>query len=260
MKFDIQSSSAVSGYLILSGLFSAFFAYLLQDPMYFGFSLFIFAGLALAASNDTGKGTVAQDLTKLGWSSTNIFTVVPLGIAGGIIGLIIGSFIVSNVEMNILVPDLSTIAQYFTSASVVPAGLATTANIVGTVMVVAPAEEVLKLILAPFALKSIFKNTVVALFLSILFWTAMHIPTFIAQGASTSMYLVLVIFGIIGAVLLFITQNILSAIIAHATFNIGVILSSASGDIFGVLTVIAIISIVMYIWFKSPEKRGRHAR
>ncbi len=251
MSFQIEQSSPISGYLIFAGLFSALFGYLMQDALYFGFAIFIFAALALSASIDAGD--VSHDLAKVGWSATNINMSIPLGILGGIITIVLGSFIISIDLMHILIPDLSTLAKFFTTASIIPPTLAVSANIIAQIMVVAPGEEALKMILAPFGAKAIFKNTIFAFVIGMVFWVVMHVPTFTSQNAPQSMYLVLFLLGIIGIILFFITQSILAPILAHITFNVGVILNTASGDTLALFTIVGVVLVLFYIYAKNQK-------
>lgn len=256
MKLIFQTntkSNVVTGYLIFSGIFSVMAALIFQDAMFLAFGIFILMAFILATAIDVGD--INKDLAAVGWSSTNINTAVPLGVVGGIAAIVIGSIVVNINMMHPLVPDLTSLSKFLTGASIISPLMAVTANILAQWLVVAPSEESLSKIIAPFAGIMIFKNKMVAFGIAILLWTGMHAPTFIMQGVGGSMYLVLIIFGIISTILFFMTNGILAPIIAHGVFNTVIIMSSTSFDIYGILTVMIIITILVLIWL-NPKKRG----
>lgn len=258
MKLVFQSkttSSAVTGYLIFSLIFSVLFALMFEDPMFLVFGVFILMAFILATAIDVGD--INKDLASVGWSSTNIKTAVPLGIIGGIVTLVIGSFMVNINMMHPVVPDFSSLGKFFTKASVISPLMAVSANIISQWLVVAPAEESLSKIIAPYAGIMVFKDKIFAFFLAILLWTAMHIPTFVMQGVGSSMYFVLILFGVISAVLFFMTNSILTPIIAHGVFNTVIILSS-SGDTYSTLVILVVAAVLLLVWSKS-SKGANHA-
>lgn len=256
MKLVFQSkttSSAVTGYLIFSLIFSVMFALMFEDPMFLVFGVFILMAFILATAIDVGD--INKDLASVGWSSTNVRTAIPLGIIGGIVTLVIGSFIVNINMMHPIVPDFSSLSKFFTKASVISPLMAVSANIISQWLVVAPAEESLSKIIAPYAGIMIFKDKIFAFFLAVLLWTAMHIPTFIMQGVGSSMYFVLILFGVISVVLFFMTNSIITPIICHGFFNSMIILSSSGTDIYSTITVIVIITVLIFIWFNTRNTK-----
>lgn len=257
MKLFIESKSSsasniVIGYLVFSFIFSTMFALYFQDPLFYVFTFFLVMALILATAIDVGD--ITQDLASVGWSSININFVIPLGVLGGIIALVLGSFVVNINMMNALIPDLTSVAKIFTGASIISPILAVSANLISQWLVIAPAEESLSKIIAPYAGIKVFKDKIFAFFIAILLWIGMHIPTFIMQGVSNNMYFVLFILGVITTVLFFMTNSILTPIIAHGTFNTAVILSSVSSDIYGTLVVIIVALVLVLVWFKNPKK------
>ncbi len=255
---ESKTSNIVAGYLIFSFIFSVIFSLYFQDPLFYAFTLFILMALLLATAIDVGD--INKDLASVGWSSTNINTAIPLGVLGGIISLVLGSFMVNINMMNPIIPDLTAIAKFFTNASIISPMLAVTANLFAQWLVIAPAEESLSKIIAPFAGMLVFKDKIFAFSLAILLWIGMHVPTFILQNVGNNMYFVLAILGIITTILFFMTNSILAPIIAHGVFNSAVILSSASADTYATFTIIIVIAILILVWFKNPQKNPQKSR
>lgn len=256
---DLKTDSNVTiGYMIFSLVFSILFAFYFSDPMYFAFALFILTAIILATAIDIGD--INKDLASIGWSSTNISTAIPLGILGGIAALILGGFIVSINAMHVLIPDMTAISRFFTTANIISPSLAVSANLFAQVFVVVPGEEALKMVIAPYAGLKIFKNKIIAFFIAIILWELYHVPTFIMQNVDSNMYIVLFILGIITVILFFLTQSILSPLIAHGTYNIIIILSSAVTNIYSTLTIASILIILLTVWLKNSQKKsGYHA-
>ncbi len=254
-KGESDSGSATTGYLILSGLTVVLFALAFKDPMYIIFAIPLAFIFTLGASADKKGGSVDEDLEAVGWSDKNMGLAIPLGIIGGMAALFFGSVIMKFTPetASILVPDFTNIAA-LTTASVIPAQWALSGNIISQFMVVAPAEEALARVLAPFAFMKIFKNMVIAFILAAFFWMLMHVPTYIAQGASQSMYLVLFLLAVITTVLYIITKNLMSSIVAHSIFNSGVLLSSNNFDSGTMYIVLIIAAILIYAWVSGLLK------
>ena len=265
----LKESTASTGYLILCVVVTGLFALAYNDPMFIIFTIFLLLVFIIGASLDAGKPE--QDLELVGWSGNNMNLVVPYGIAGGVISFLIGAIITRNIEpssiytspLQVFVPDLSTNGMAFaaiTSASVIPAFFASTANIISQWFIVAPGEEALSKIALPYAFKSIFKNVVLAYILGTLFWVGEHIPKFVAQGVDGRMYIVLLVVAGIGLAVMIITRNVLAAVISHATFNTNVeIFPGVNQTAF--YTILIIVSVLIYIWFKSKaqSKTARRA-
>ncbi len=251
-------SNVVIGYLVFSFIFSIIFSLYFADPMYYVFTAFLLMAIILATAIDVGD--INKDLASVGWSSTNINTAIPLGVLGGIIALVLGSFIVNINMMNTLIPDLTSIAKFFTKASVISPLMAVSANLVAQWLVIAPSEESLSKIIAPFASLKIYNDKIVAFFIGILLWISMHVPTFIMQGAGNNMYFVLFILGVITAALFFMTNSILAPIIAHGIFNTAVILSTAQSNIYDTFTILIIVAVLVLVWLKNPQKNSQKLR
>lgn len=254
---ESKNSSVVTGYLIFSFIFSVIFSLYFQDPLFYAFTLFILMAIVLATAIDVGD--INKDLASVGWSSTNINTAIPLGVLGGIIALVLGSFVVNINMMNSMIPDLTAIAKFFTKASIISPMLAVTANLFAQWLVIAPAEESLTKIIAPYAGLLVFKDKIIAFFIAILLWISMHVPTYIMQGVGNNMYFVLFILGVVTTVLFFMTNSILAPIIAHGVFNTVVIMSSAVSNFYGTATIIIIASVIVMVWLKNSKKSGYNA-
>jgi len=255
-RSESNSGSATTGYLILSGLTVVLFALAFKDPMYIVFAIPLAFIFTLGASVDkSGRGSVDDDLEAVGWSDKNMQLAIPLGIIGGMIALILGSIMTKYTPdtASILVPDFSGVAA-LTTATVIPSSLALSVNIASQWLVVSTSEESLARVLAPFAFMKIFKNTVVAFILAAFFWIFMHVPTYTAQGANSMMYGVLLLLAAVTTILYLFTKNLMSSIIAHATFNTGVLLSAENFDSGTLYTVLTILAILVYAWLSGMLK------
>lgn len=258
-KESEESGSATTGYLILSSLTVVLFSLWFKDAMYIIFAIPLAFIFTLGASADkTGKGSVDSDLEAVGWSDKNMDTAIPLGIIGGMLTLFLGSMIIrfTPETASILVPDFTNIAT-LTTASVIPAQWALSGNIISQFMVVAPAEEALARVLAVFAFLKIFKNIIIAFVLAAFFWLLLHVPTYLAQGASQNMYVVLLLLALVTTVLYIFTHNLMSAIITHSVFNSGVLLSSNNFDSGTMYIVLIIAAILIYAWISGTLKSGQ---
>lgn len=257
-KESEESGSATTGYLILSGLTVVLLTLFYKDAIYLVFAIPIVLVFTLAASGDkTGRGSVDDDLEAVGWSDRNLGISIPLGIIGGMAALFFGSIITrfTPETASILVPDFSGLAALNT-ATVIPPYLSLSVNIFSQWAVISPSEESLARILAVYAFLKIFKNVILAFVLASLFWLFLHIPTYITQGASMNMYLVLLLLAVVTTALFVYTKNLLSAITAHGTFNTGVLLSSNNFDSGTMYTILIIVAILLYAWLSGTLKSG----
>jgi hypothetical protein len=255
------SGSVTAGYLILSGLTVILFALALKEPMFIVFGIPITLIFALAASEDKRGGGLDEDLEAVGWTDKAMEQAVPFGIIGGMATLVFGGLIINYTPetASILIPDFTSIAV-LTTASVIPPTVAVSANIISQWLVVAPSEESLARVLAPFAGMRIFKNVIIAYIFAAFFWILMHVPTFITQNAKPAMYLVLIILAGITTVLYVYTKNLMSSITAHGTFNTGVVLSSSGFTQATIYVVFIIIAVLLYAWISGVLKSSRRAR
>jgi len=253
------STSVTTGYLIFAGLFTIAYALSVSDMTYLVFGILLLFTFALATSVG-GQGNTDSDLEAIGWSNKNMGMVIPLGIAGGIAALIIGSLIVQFTTKNsaAIVPDFSASASIIPlfSASVIPSSIALAANIVAQWLIVAPSEEAAYRILAPFAGVAVFKNALIAYVVAAMLWLGTHINAYTVQGTPNSMYLVLAVIAIITTGLFWFTGNAVAGIIAHGVFNTGVIIMTGNIGNAGyfVLLVIAIILVYGYVNNKDKNK------
>ncbi len=257
-----EAGSVTTGFLIFSGLITVLYALSVGDNTYLVFGILLLFTFTLAASVG-GQGNTDSDLEAIGWSNKNMGTVVPLGIAGGILALIIGSFIISLSAKNTAstVPDFSAVASVFPmyKASIIPASIATAVNIIAQWTIVAPSEEAAYRILAPFAGMAVFKNQIMAYAAATILWLATHINAYTMQGTPSSMYLVLAMIAVITIGLLWWTGSAISGIIAHAVFNSGVILMAGNAGQAAYFVVLVILAILVYGWLTGMEK-SRNSR
>lgn len=253
-----ESGSFTTGFLLFSGLFTILYSLSVGDNTYLVFGLLLIFTFALAASVG-GRGNADSDLESIGWSNKNMAAVVPLGIAGGVIALIVGSLIInlSSKSTASIVPDFSAMASVLPmySASVIPPTIAVAANIAAQWLIVAPSEEAAYRILAPFAMVSMFKNTIIAYFLAAILWMATHVNAYTVQGTPHAMYLVLFVIAIITTLLFWFTGSAISGIIAHGVFNTYVVLAGAENiGTAAYIVVLVILAILFFAWINGKEK------
>lgn len=254
-----ETGNFTTGFLIFSGLFTVLYSLSVGDNTYLVFGILLLFTFVLAASIG-GKGDTDSDLEAIGWSNKNMGVVVPLGIAGGIVALVVGSLIInlsSKGAVASTVPDFSAMVSVLPmyTASVIPPAVAVSANIIAQWLIVAPSEEAAYRILAPFAAVSMLKNVVIAYFVAAILWMATHVNAYTLQGTPNAMYLVLFVIAIITTGLLWLTGNVISGIIAHGVFNTGVILIGAGNvDTTAYLVVFIILGILMYGWLAGREQ------
>lgn len=248
-----EESGATVGYLYFSLIIAVGLALALRDWQMFAFAVLLLATLNLGASKD--KGSVDKDLEGIGWTGKNTELAIPFGILGGLAAFFLASIVIRMTPENMgaVVPDMTANAKLFTASVVIPPALATGINIFSQVFVVAPSEESLKNVLAPYAANTILKSAILAIPVGLLVWIALHIPTFILNNTPNQMYLVLLIVGAITTAVYFLTQNLLSATIAHFTYNTGVILAGAGLDRFGFMALLLIIIVLYAAWLRSKK-------
>ena len=262
-----KASTPSTGYLILCIAFTGSFAIAYADAMFIIFTIFLLLIFIIGASLDAGKPE--KDLELVGWSGNNMGMVIPFGIAGGMISFFTGLYLTRNIEpssiytspMQVFVPDLSTTGVAFaaiTSASVISQTFAATANILSQWFTVAPSEEAMSKIVLPYAFFSILKNWVLAYILGTLFWVGSHIPKFVSQGVDGRMYIVLLLIAFINLALILFTRNVLAAVVSHATFNTNVeIYPGINQATFYIILII--LSVLVFVWFKSKAKTAGKA-
>jgi hypothetical protein len=255
--------SVTTGYLIFSGLATILYALSISDNTYLVFGILLLFTFALAASVG-GKGNTDSDLEAIGWSDKNMDKVIPLGIAGGFLALIVGSFIISLTARNTAstVPDFSAAASILPmyTASIIPPTIAVSVNIMAQWLIVAPSEEAAYRILAPFAGVAVFKNTIIAYVFAAILWLATHINAYTMQGTPRSMYLVLFVIAMITTGLFWYTGNAISGIIAHGVFNTGVIIMAGNAGKPAMIVVFVILAVLSYGWFVGKNRKQRSGK
>jgi len=217
--------------LIVGGVVFALFQ---ESTMLIVFPLMLIAVLALAGSR--GKGNVEEDLESVGVTGEGMGMTIVVGIGVGIFSLLIGTLIMSAMpgkgsflELGSIIIPITATAAALGTATVIPSYLVTSSNILAQWVYVAPGEEAGMRVLAVFGLQSIFGNPIVSFAGATLIWAAMHIPIWMTSGVSETMYLVVVVWGIIWSVQFVIMRNFFGNVISHATTNTGVILATAVG-------------------------------
>lgn len=255
-----KESTASTGYLLLSALFVVLFTLAFEDPMFLVFGIPLLLVFILGASLDAGKPE--KDLEIVGWSGRNMGIAVPFGIAGGLLCLLVGTYLTRGIApsaiymspMQVFVPEIATLGA-LTAASVIPPFLSTGANIISQWFVVAPSEESLSKTLVPYAIYSIVPNWVLAYIIGAIFWIFLHVPKFITQNVDGRMYIVLLVIAFITTTLVIFTKTILTAVISHGIFNTGVIIIGGGANQTVFYIIIIILAILTYTWFRAKEAK-----
>lgn len=262
---SIQKLSPAFGYLLIS-IFAAGIVFPLayDDWRTIVFALILIGTFLIGVSTDTSGKPADSDLAQVGWVSDRDHMFVPIGVITGMLALFLGGLIMELFPQGILsssatitqqnmallsaalVPDYSGIKL----GQVIPVYMAVGANIIAQFFVIAPSEESLSKIYLPWGFMSLFKNLGVAYLFGQIGWVLLHVFTFIAQNASSAMYLVLLMLGGVTLLIYSFTKSIFSSSTAHSTFNSGVILLSSGMNIitFGVISSIG--AALTYIWLQ----------
>lgn len=256
----------VVGIFILFLVATLIFTLLLGDPAILVFGVMILGVWVLAAS--IGKGSAKEDLESLGVTGEHLTIAIPIGIAIGVISLIIGSVIMAVDDTasflslsTLIIPSIGT-ATALGTATVIPTQLVLAFQIAAQWLYVAPGEEAGFRVLTVYGLQTIFANPIIAFFGATLIWAAMHIPLWMSMGVSPTMYIVVIIWGIIWAAQFVIMRNYFSCVISHATVNTGVIvmerLESPNAEplglyTYGILILIMITMIALGWWYRNEN-------
>ena len=252
----------VVGIFIMFIIATFAFALFLGDPMVLLFGVMIIGVWVLASS--VGTGDAKTDLEAIGITGKDITIAIPVGIAIGVISLLIGSVIMGLDNQanfmalsSIIIPSVATSAALGT-ATVIPHYLANTVEVFSQWLYVAPGEEAGFRVLTVFGLQSIFANPIIAFFGATLIWAAMHIPLWMSTGVSGTMYIVIVVWGVIWSAQFVIMRNFFSNVISHATTNTGVIVlkdAEMTGGVstytYALLALITVVLIALGWWYRE---------
>ena len=241
-----ERSSITTAIMILSLLFVVAYTLFLQDAMFMVFAIPLLAFVTFSALR--GGDDIDESLENLGWGDRNIWFAIPIGFIGGAAALLVGGILlnVNLANASFLIPNMKA-SGGLVVASVIPASIAISADIISQWMVVAPSEEAGFRVLAPYALSSIIPSSIFIFTGSTLMWAAYHYPTWLMSGTNVNMYIIIVAWGMIFAALLLITGNILSSITAHAVTNSSIII--INNNIYGTTEVIIGILIIALVGF-----------
>lgn len=243
--------SASTGYLLFCVIIT-FALSIYLDASLIGFGVIITLLFVLSASAD--KGSTDKNLKALGWTTDNFGSALLMGTIGGVVTIILGSFLISYDQKtaSLLVPDFSFTAQIASTMPIVSVGSATLFNILSQWFTIAPAEEALARVLSVKATLSFLNNTMLAYIMGSTLWILFHYQSYTMQDAPIVMYFVLGIMSIINILIIFLTNNVLSAVVSHAVFNTGVILIAIS-----LMYFVALIALLLIISFASmTSKKG----
>ncbi len=246
-----KSGGVTTAYLLFAVLATVTFGLALSDLSFIYFAILILSAFALSAMVSTGSAQ--KKLAGIGWSDQNISMAIPYGVLGGLFTIFIGAFLLRLTPQtsSMIAPDFSATAS-IVSGSIIPVSFAVAFNIIGQWLITAPAEEAGYRIVAPFAALSAFGNEFVAFGIATFLWIFTHVPAYVSQNAPQAMYLILVILALVTIFLIKVTGSIMSAIVAHATYNTIVIMMAAPSDGITIIVILAIFMVLLYIW-----NRGR---
>lgn len=217
-----------------------------RDAFFMVFAIPLSALIGIAALQD--KGSINKNAETIGLGTDNIVKSIGLGFLGASLSLIFGTIVMglNLMQASIFIPDFSAAASIVVG-SVIPANLATMAEITSQWTVVAPSEEAGFRIVFPYAIETIIPSIPVMFGLSILVWAMYHYPTWVMSGTNPNMYLVIVVWGILWAGLLLLTNSFMSPVVAHGSTNTAVLLASANMvSFFTMIIVFAIIGGALY--------------
>lgn len=250
----------VVGIFILFLVSTLVFTLILQEAFVMIFGIMILGVWVLASS--IGKGSAKEDLESVGVTGQHLTVAIPIGIAVGVLSLIIGSIIMAVDDTasflalsTLIIPSMATAAAVGVT-TVIPMQLALMFEIAAQWLYVAPGEEAGFRVLTVYGLQSIFKNPIIAFFGATLIWAAMHIPLWISTGVPTTMYVVVVIWGIMWAAQFVIIRNYFSNVVSHAVTNTGVLIMrdfDTNVNIYTYITLFAILVICIGLawWYKN---------
>jgi len=253
----------VVGIFIMFIVATVAFALFLEDTNVLIFGVMIIATWVLASS--IGTGSAKEDLEAIGITGEDLPVGIISGLAVAVFSLIIGSIIMGidstasfTVLASVVIPSMATAAA-FGAATVVPVYLATTMELASQWLYVAPGEEAGFRVLTVFGLQSIFGNPFIAFGGATLLWAAMHIPVWMSTGVSSTMYIVIVVWGVIWTAQFVIMRNFFSNVVAHAATNTGVIIfkvmdtTGGLGVFVWVLLIILLLVLVALGWWYNEK-------
>lgn len=247
-----KSGGITTAYLLFAVLATVTFGLALNDLSFLYFAILILLAFALSAMAD--KGSPQKNLETIGWSDRNISQAIPYGIAGGLLTIFIGSYLLRLTPQasSLIAPDFSATASILTGV-IIPSSYAISFNIIGQWLIVAPAEEAGYRIVAPFAALSALGSEFLAFGIATILWIFSHVPAYVSQNAPNSMYAVLLVLATVTILLIKITGTVMSAIVAHGTYNSIILLMSSPSNTTTLFIMMAIFLILIYIWFRSSK-------
>lgn len=253
-RSKVEETGALSGLILGSGLAILTIGLFTKNLELLWFSVPIIFALIISVSR--GNRDIDDAVKSIGVSGSNIKTSLPLGIIAGLATFVFGSFIVSFTDAN-----TASLVPVFAIASVTPSLISAETflaiNIIIQWLIVAPSEELGFRFLAPYVFYSFSKSIPLAMLFGTLLWIVEHIPTFILQGASNSMYIVLLLLGVVSIALIYYTGGILSSWIAHSVFNTLVLLFTGSISLAAYLTMGAIAITLILLYLKVGERNAK---
>ncbi len=252
-----EETKSLTGLILITGIALVTLGLFTQDTSLLWFSIPIIFSLIIAISR--GSHDIDEAVKSIGIAGTNIQTSVPLGIIAGMVVFIVGSLFVSYTAKNTssLVPVFAIASLTPATTTLIPASAFLLVNVLIQFFVVAPAEELGWRFLTPYALYSFSKSIPFAMFFGTVLWMFTHVPTFILQGISQSMYIVLLMLGVTSIALIYYTSGIIASWIAHATFNILVLVLATAITSTTIISMVVIMFILFLIYVKGGDKLAK---
>lgn len=251
-----EETKSLTGLILITGIAIVTLGIFTDDLGLLWFSIPIIFSLIVAVSR--GNRDIDDAVKSIGISGANIQTSLPLGVIAGMLVFIVGSLIVTYTSKNTasLVPVFAIASLTPATTTLIPASIFLLVNVLIQFFIVAPAEELGWRFLTPFALYSFTKSLPFAMFFATILWMLTHVPTFIIQGVSQGMYIVLLVLGLTSIALIYYTSGIIASWIAHATFNILVLIVASAITLQTIIAMITIIIILSLIYIKGGDKHA----
>ncbi len=250
-----EQTDSLTGIILLTSISIVAFSLFSQDTQILIFAIPIIYGLIIAVSRKNNKD-IDDGIRSIGLRESNIKTAIPLGIAVGLLCFIIGNLIIS-LTSRVTASSIPTFAISLSGASFIPANVFLGVNILTQWLIVSPSEEIGFRFLCPYIYNSFIKFAPVAMLLATVTWVGIHIPTYIMQAVPFSMYIVLLIIGLISIGLVYYTSSLTASVIMHATFNTLVLIIGGVLNIFTYIILILIAISLIFLYLSGGDRRAK---
>lgn len=249
-----ENTDPLTGITLLTGLAILTFGLFTQDTSILFFAIPII--FALLVANSRGNKDIDDNIRSIGITGTNIKTAIPIGIAAGLFCFILGNLII-GLTSKVTSSTVPTFAIPLSEASFIPAQMFLATNILIQFLIVAPAEELGFRFLSPYIINSFIKSAPIAMLGGTLLWVFTHIPAYTLQSTPLSMYIVLLVIGLIAIGLIYYTQSLITPWIMHGTFNTLVLVIGGVLSVYVYLMLIFIACSLIFLYLSGGGKHGK---